>query len=140
MPEPDISRWTLIRDMLVFQVKLAMDAIRDLFLSPVSIVCGLADILLGNSISKSYFYKLMNIGHLTDSWLNLFGNHKTADENSKLLDNQKIKPDMNIDQLFSQIESLLKEQHGKGGLTASTKTTIDRYLNKIVDKKTPKNN
>ena len=139
MPEPDISRWTLIRDMFVFQVKLAMDAIRDLFLSPVSIVCGLADILIGNSISKSYFYKLMNIGHLTDSWLNLFGNHKTADENSKLLDNQKIKPDMNIDQLFSQIESLLKEQHGKGGLTASTKTTIDRYLNKIADKKTPKN-
>ena len=68
MPEPDISRWTLIRDMFVFQVKLAMDAIRDLFLSPVSIVCGLADILIGNSISKSYFYKLMNIGHLTDSW------------------------------------------------------------------------
>lgn len=73
MHEPEIARWTLIRDMFFFQVKLAMDAIRDLFLSPVSIICGLADILLGHPISKSYFHKLMHFGHKTDSWLNLFG-------------------------------------------------------------------
>ena len=49
--------------------------------------------------------------------------------------NQKPKTDNNVDQLFSQVESLLKEQHDKGGLTASAKSTIDRYLNKIVENK-----
>jgi hypothetical protein len=136
MQEPDIARWALIRDMLIFQIKLAMDAIRDLFLSPVSIICGLADIFIGNSHSKSYFYKLMDFGHQTDLWLNLFGKNKDKDvRDSSDVDSQKSKADRNIDQLFSQVESLLKDQHGKGGLTASAKTKIDSYLNKIVDKK-----
>lgn len=134
MREPEIARWVLIRDMLVFQVKLGMDAIRDLLLSPASIICGLVDILKGRSISQSYFHKLMNFGHQTDSWLNLFGHNKGA-ENLNFLINQKTKTDVSVDQLFSQVESLLKEQHSKGGLTSSAKTTIDRYLNIIVENK-----
>jgi len=133
MHEPEITRWALIRDMLVFQIKLAMDAIRDLLLSPVSIICGLADILMGHSLSQSYFHKLMDFGHQTDSWLNLFGNHNKGAENLPVQGSDKAKTDVNVDQLFSQVESLLKEQHGKGGLTASAKSTIDRYLNKIVE-------
>ncbi|WP_019029678.1 hypothetical protein [Colwellia piezophila] len=74
MHEPEISRWTLIRDMLIFQAKLAMDAVRDLLLSPVSIICGLIDIFKGHSISKSYFHRLMALGQKSDTWLNLFGN------------------------------------------------------------------
>jgi len=135
MHEPDIARWRLIRDIFVFQVKLAMDAIRDLLLSPVSIICGLADILKGHSLSKSYFHRLMDFGQQTDSWLNLFGNHNKDTENLNTMGNQKPKTDNNVDQLFSQVESLLKEQHDKGGLTASAKSTIDRYLNKIVENK-----
>jgi hypothetical protein len=132
MNEPNISRWSLIRDMLVFQIKLAMDAIRDLLLSPASIVCGLIDIFKGHAISKSYFHKLMALGQKSDSWLNLFGNHNEASDNSSVTDSQQAKADVNVDQLFLQVESLLKEQHEKGGLTASAKSTVDRYLNKIV--------
>ena len=137
MHEPEISRWTLIRDMLIFQAKLAMDAIRDLLLSPVSIICGLIDIFKGHTLSKSYFHKLMAFGQQSDSWLNLFGNHdhnKNA-VNSDVIGSQKAKVDVTVDQLFFQVESLLKEQHDKGGLTASAKVTIDRYLNKIAANK-----
>ncbi|PKG84938.1 hypothetical protein CXF85_04825 [Colwellia sp. 75C3] len=137
MHEPDISRWILIRDMLIFQVKLAIDAGRDLLLSPVSIICGLIDILKGHSISKSYFHKLMAFGQKSDTWLNLFGNHNhnKGEESLNIMSRKPAKVDVNVDQLFSQVESLLKEQHGKGGLTASAKATIDRYLNKIVANK-----
>ncbi len=135
MHEPEITRWTLIRDMLVFQVKLAMDAIRDLFLSPVSIICGLIDIFKGHSHSQSYFHKLMIFGRQTDFWLNLFGNHDNGAGNLAITERQRDKSSVSVDQLFTQVESLLKEQHGKGGLTASAKATIDRYLDKIVDTK-----
>ncbi len=134
MQEREVTRWSLIRDLFVFQVKLAMDAIRDLLLSPVSIICGLVDIFKGHSLPQSYFYKLMNIGHQSDLWLNLFGNNSSP-ENLDVIGSQKAKADKNIDQLFSQVESLLKEQHSKGGLTASAKNTIDNYLNKIADNK-----
>ena len=135
MHEPEISRWTLIREMLIFQAKLAMDAIRDLLLSPVSIICGLIDIFKGHTLSKSYFHKLMAFGQQSDSWLNLFGNHNKSAENTDVMGSQKTKVDVTVDQLFLQVESLLKDQHGKGGLTASAKATIDRYLNKIVANK-----
>jgi len=137
MKEPEITRWTLIRDMFIFQVKLAMDAIRDLLLSPVSIVLGLIDILKGHTLSQSYFHKLMDLGHRTDLWLNLFGHQNKAAENSSTLFSNKSKstPDVSVDHLFSQVESLLKEQHDKGGLTTSAKSTIDRYLNKILENK-----
>mgnify|MGYP000733450935 FL=1 len=139
MHEPEITRWALIRDLFVFQVKLAMDAIRDLLLSPVSIICGLIDIIRGHSLSQSYFHKLMDLGHQTDLWLNLFGNQNKDTENLNIQRNQKTKVDARVDQIFSQVESLLKEQHSKGGLTTSAKTTIDRYLNKIVENKQSKN-
>jgi hypothetical protein len=135
MKEPDIARWDLIRGMLIFQAKLAIDAIRDLFLSPVSIVCGLADILIGNPLSKSYFHKLMSLGQKTDTWLNLFGKHNKDATKFNFTIKQKTTADMNVDELFKHVETLIKEQHGKGGLTTSTKATIDRYLNKIVEKK-----
>jgi hypothetical protein len=136
MKEPENARWPIIRDVFIFQVKLAIDAIRDLLLSPVSIICGLADLIKGNSASQSYFHKLMNFGHQTDSWLNLFGNN--SHDNSSISAHQKETTDTNVDQLFSQVESLLKDQHDKGGLTASAKSAIDRYLNKIIESKNPK--
>jgi hypothetical protein len=98
-------------------------------------MCALADILMGNSPSNSYFHKLMNFGRQTDLWLNLFGK---PDKTPNSLDNQLAATDANnVDKLFSQVESLLKDQHTKGGLTTATKATIDRYLNKIVESKTP---
>jgi hypothetical protein len=139
MHDPDISRWSLIRDLFTFQVKLAMDAIRDLFLSPVSIICALADIFKGNSLSKSYFHRLMRLGSQTDMWLNLFGNHKQSTENNNGLESQPPKDAVNVDKLFNQVEALLKEQHDKGGITASAKATIDRYLNIIVENRNSKN-
>jgi len=121
--------------MLIFQVKLALDAIRDLLLSPVSVICGLVDIFKGHSLSQSYFHKLMDFGHQTDTWLNLFGSHNKRFGNSIVVSKKQDKADVNVDQLFSQVESLLKDQHNKGGLTSSAKTTIDRYLNKIIESK-----
>ena len=151
MTEPNNDRWVLIRDMLIFQVKLGLDAIRDLLLSPVALVCVLIDLFKGHNKAQSSFHKLMAFGHKTDVWLNLFGTHETEHNiDNKAVEQQKNPsqekdPKQNQDQskdqskasvdtLFSQVEAMLKEQHGKGGLTASAKGTIDRYLDKIVSK------
>jgi len=138
MVEPDNTRWTSVRNVVVFQVKLALDAIRDLFLSPVAIICGLIDIIKGNSHSESYFQKLMNFGHKTDSWLNLFGNHKQPSKNTSVTDNQQAKPDVNIDQLLRQVESLIREQESKAALTTAAKSKINQYINKVVENKNQK--
>ncbi|WDE11254.1 hypothetical protein [Thalassomonas haliotis] len=143
MTEPKLSRWQLLRDIGIFQVKLALDAIRDLLLSPVSIVSAVIDLIKGHQYSQSYFYKVMKLGRKTDHWLNLFGaaelksqaTKESADkeaETSAL--NNMPEQGRNLDDLFCQVETLLKEQHDKGGLTATAKVSIDRYLDKIISK------
>ncbi|WP_281560721.1 hypothetical protein [Thalassomonas sp. RHCl1] len=141
MTEPRLSRWQLLRDIGIFQVKLAFDAIRDLLLSPVSIVSAVIDVIRGHQYPQSYFYKVMRLGRKTDHWLNLFG---AADWQSKAAAGESAEEDKdpglkqipeqgrNLDDLFSQVETLLKEQHDKGGLTATAKASIDRYLDKII--------
>jgi len=128
------GRLPLIKDGIIFQLKLGMDAIRDLLLSPISIVCLVIDLIKGNSQQKSYFHRLMAFGHKTDKWLNLFGSSAIGDSSRTFFNKQP--SDQNVDQLFDKIETLLKEQHSKGGVTVSAKASIDRYLDKIVKKST----
>jgi len=126
------GRWSLIKDTIIFQLKLGMDALRDLLLSPISIVCLIIDLIKGHSQEQSYFHRLMAFGHQTDKWLNLFGSNNTT-KNSKEFFKKK-NADPNVDQIFDKIETLLKDQHNKGGVTASAKASIDRYLDKITKK------
>ena len=72
-------------------------------------------------MEKSLFYRLMVIGHKSDDWINLFG---TRSHEGQM-------PEENVDQLFSKLEVIIKDQHNKGGMTASAKSAIDRYLDKI---------
>lgn len=142
MEKPELNRWILLRDIFIFQIKLAIDAVRDLLLSPVSVICALIDLFKGNQYQQSYFYKVMRLGRKTDHWLNLFGaDDKVTQLKKGLIDQENVTDSnvnnqqeqvRNIDHLFAQVESLLKEQHGKGGLTASAKSSVDRYLDKIL--------
>jgi hypothetical protein len=131
MSSPEFNRWPRLKYAVIFQIKLGMDAVRDLILSPVSILCAVLDFLLGNSRKEGYFQKLMYFGRKTDKWINLFGEH---DKRKNILVDASQKIEVNADQIFIKIEALLKEQHEKGGLSLTAKSSIDRYLNKLIKK------
>ena len=140
MAELNINRWQMLKKLIVFQVKLAFDAVRDLLLSPVSFICTIIDISTRASEEKSLFNQLMKLGNKTDHWLNLFN---SAPKSSKAKSVKKHKlslpfssyddvvPEKNVDQLFDKIEAIIREQHKSGGVTASAKASIDYYLSKI---------
>ena len=48
-PNPG-TRWRLFRDVVVFQIKLAMEALLDLTLIPVSLAAAGLDLVFGNSV------------------------------------------------------------------------------------------
>ena len=56
-PLPD--RWTLIRDILVLQLKLIVDGLRDFILVPISLVIGVISLLKAGNSSGSEFYELL---------------------------------------------------------------------------------
>ncbi|CAN5818715.1 hypothetical protein BH23GEM6_BH23GEM6_08560 [soil metagenome] len=76
---PELSKGVLIRDLLIFQLKLWMDGVKDLVLAPVSVGAGVLDILLGPNASGYRLYSVLRLGERYDLWLNLFGAAKAAE-------------------------------------------------------------
>lgn len=66
---------TGLRHLLIFQFKLGADALRDLLMSPVSILMFLLDLILRPPQEQSYHEQLMKFGRKTDRWINLFGEY-----------------------------------------------------------------
>jgi hypothetical protein len=131
MGDPVQGRWQLAKDAVIFQVKLGLDAVRDLLLSPVSIVLAIWDVLKGHTQEQSYFYRLMQFGHKTDKWLSLFAS--PLDKKDEQIISGENTENYNVDQLLNKIESVLKAQHKQGGV-ASTKASIVKYLDNLLKK------
>ena len=79
--EPDDSRAQVtsraaLRHLVLFQIKLGADALRDLLLSPVSVLVFLHDIIRKPSVEDSLYLRLMVLGRRSDRYINLFDEHK----------------------------------------------------------------
>ena len=116
------SRWGLIRDLLVFQLKLGIDAFRDVVLVPISLVAAVVDLVKGGDHPKR-FYEIVRLGRRSERWIDLFGAVEPPEEDDL----------PSLDSLVGHVERLLVEQVKRGGVTASAKEAIDRSLNRISD-------
>lgn len=67
-----------LRHLLVFQVKLAADAFRDLLLSPLSVLVFLVDVIRKPTLEESLYLRLMLLGRNSDRMINLFDEHRDA--------------------------------------------------------------
>lgn len=67
------SRFPVLRDVLVFQFKLLVDGLRDLLISPVSLLAALVDLLVPGDDGGKRFYAVVRYGRRTEQWINLFG-------------------------------------------------------------------
>ena len=64
-----------LRHLIVFQVKLAADAFRDLLLSPLSVAVFVIDALTRPTVEDSLYLRLMLLGRRSDRMINLFDEH-----------------------------------------------------------------
>lgn len=125
---PASRRWHLIRDLAVFQLKLGLDALRDLVLSPVSLIAALVDLVFGGGQGARNFYAVLAAGRRTEAWINLFGELDRAEPRA---DAAEAAERASVDAIVDRMERLLVEQYERGGVTASAKTAIDRGLDAI---------
>ncbi len=124
---PAPERWDLIRDVLVFQVKLALDALRDVLLSPISLFAALLDLLSGDR-PRPYFYETLVAARRSERFIDLFGAADRIEPRSPHAS------DRNVDRVVEKLEVLLAEQVEKGGVTAHAKEAIDRRLDAVVER------
>ena len=127
--ESSSERWTLLRDLGVFQVKLIADGLRDLILVPTSLIAGIISLVKGeNGRPGLQFYHLLAFGQQTERWINLFG----AVENSpEKLDQPTTFGESDIDDLMDKFESFVVDEFKRGGLTTQAKERLHTVLEAI---------
>ena len=96
------TRWRLVRDVVVFQIKLGMEAILDLTLIPVSLAAAAIDFLLGNWRRPRWFHAVLRFGERCERRIDLWG--VKADGNAA---------DLEINAVMRSIETLVR-QPGSG--------------------------
>ena len=120
MSEKDTSkRSTLIRNAVVFQLKLMADGLRDLVLLPVSLVATVIGLLRGGDEPEREFLQVIEIGRESEQWINLFGNHDVPDNTNAVA---------SIDALFTKVEKTLKQHYKATGTSQSAQAEIDKAL------------
>ena len=129
LPQESPGRWTLIRDALIFQVKLIVDGLRDLLLVPASAVAALLSLLSGSGGQPGpYFYRLVGFGKRTEQWIDLFAAHQNAPEGIV-----EAGRDSSIDDLVHRVEAFVVDEYQRGGVTRQAKEHIDKALDTVLD-------
>ena len=69
-----------MRDLLIFQLKLVLDGLKDVVLIQVSLLAALYDLLFGRPGRPLLFYNLLRLSERVDRWLNLYGASRNAED------------------------------------------------------------
>lgn len=110
------SRWRLAGDVLKFQAKLFVDGLRDLLMSPISLVAALMGLVLAPANPRRWFDEVLRFGRQTEVWINLFGRRSGQS---------------GFDDLIGGLEQRLQQQVDQGGITAGAKQRIDQALDRL---------
>jgi hypothetical protein len=62
-----------LRDFMIFQLKLALDGLKDIVVFQVSIVAVVLDFLSGRGEKPRWFYSVVRVSERFDRWLDLHG-------------------------------------------------------------------
>lgn len=108
VPEDSTAQVTgsqALRHLVVFQLKLAADALRDLLLSPVSVLVFIIDAIRRPALEDSLYLRLMLLGRRSDRMINLFDEHQDAGH-------------FTVDEAVEELESIVRSRTRSGSATA----------------------
>ena len=91
------------RHLIVFQIKLFVDAFRDLLFSPISLAAFIFDAIIRPPVKESLSFKLMHGGRRSDRMINLFDEHTSSGE-------------FTIDTTVAEVESVIHRELQKQDL------------------------
>lgn len=121
-PEQTPNHWQLIRDVAVFQFKLALDGVRDVVLVPISLAAGIAGLIISPDNPGKYFNRLLELGRRSDVWINLF----SATEHY-----QTEEPQASSDAYVEKLEKMLINEYKRGGMVKNLKDHTDHLMKRI---------
>lgn len=67
------TRWQLVHDVVIFQIKLGLEALLDIALIPISLAAAGLDFVLGNWRRPRLFHAVLRVGERCENWIDLWG-------------------------------------------------------------------
>ena len=120
------ERWRFVRDVVVFQLKMFLDNVRDFALMPISLVAALIDLVSKGEREGALFYKVLRWGSHSEQVIDVHSaieHHETGDF--------KISRGYTVDGVIARLEGVLVRQCEKGGTAASIKAAMDRAIDQL---------
>ena len=118
------ERWKFFRDVLVFQLKMLLDNVRDFALMPVSLVAALIDLIFKGNRHGSLFYQVLRWGAHSEEVINVYSAIETHER-------PRVNPNYTVDAVIARLECVLVRECEKGGTAASIKAAMDRAIDQI---------
>src|SRR4029453_16281544 len=118
------EHWKFFRDVLVFQLKMLLDNIRDFALMPVSLVAALIDLIFKGKRQGSLFYQGLRWGAHSEEVINVYSAIEAHERPS-------VNPNYTVDAVIARLEGVLVRECVKGGTAASIKAAMDRAIDQI---------
>lgn len=99
------TRGVVLRDFVIFQIKLALDGLKDVVMISLSTVAMLLDVIAGRGRRPRLFYSVMRASERFDLWLNLHASLERVDDTDDGLFGAS---EAGSDTLLGQIEQLVR--------------------------------
>lgn len=115
-----------MRDVVVFQLKMLLDNVRDLVLMPVAAIAALLDLVLRGDREGARFYRVLRWGRHSERVIAVY----SAIEHHEP-DSFEIGRDYTVDGVIARLESVVVREVEKGGTAASIKSAMDRAIDQI---------
>lgn len=120
------TRWSFLRDVAVFQGKMALDNMRDLVLMPASLVAAGLDIVFKGETEGQRFYKVLNWGRQSEEIINVYGAVCETDP-----DDETLRKEYSVDAIVARLEGVIVREYEKGGTAASMKRAVDNAIDQL---------
>ena len=120
------DRWKFLRDVLVFQLKMLLDNVRDFALMPISLAAALIDLIVRGEREGALFYRVLRWGAHSETVIDVYSaieHHEAGDF--------KITRDYTVDGVIARLEGVLTREYEKGGTAASIKNAMDRAIDQL---------
>jgi hypothetical protein len=120
------DRWTFIRDVVVFQLKLFLDNLRDLVLMPVALAAAIIDLFVRGEREGALFYKVLRWGAHSEEVINVYSAIEHHDPGGF-----RISEAFTVDGVIARLQGVVVREIEKGGTAATIKTAMDRAIDQL---------
>ena len=123
------ARWKFLRDVAVFELKLALNNVHNFVQVPLTMAVALFDVVFKHGDEGSRFYWLVEQGRMIDDHIDIYS---IIDHRERALNK-----DYSVDAVVKRLEGVIVREYEKGGTAASIKNAVDRAFDEMQSRTAP---